>query len=84
MIDRSFVMDLHQDRDDAAITSAIISLAKSLELQVVAEGIENVEQLNFLRDKNCESGQGYFFSRPLPVEEIDELLHEQFLLHIAL
>ncbi|WP_027405112.1 EAL domain-containing protein [Aquaspirillum serpens] len=83
-IDRSFVMDLHQDRDDAAITSAIISLAKSLELQVVAEGIENVEQLNFLRDKNCESGQGYFFSRPLPVEEIDELLHEQFLLHIAL
>jgi len=67
-------MDLHQDRDDAAITSAIISLAKSLELQVVAEGIEEASQLAFLREQGCPFGQGYFYCRPMDVARLDDWL----------
>ena len=73
-IDRSFVTHLHEDQDDAAIANAVISLAKSLGLQVVAEGIENIEQLHFLQNQHCESGQGYYFSRPVPAEEMGILL----------
>ena len=58
--------------DDAAITNAIISMAKSLHLKVIAEGAENEAQLSFLRAHQCDEIQGYYFSKPLPVAEVSE------------
>ncbi len=68
-IDGSFVRDIPHNEDDKAITLAIITLAKSLSLEVVAEGVENEQQVAFLRRHACDSVQGYFYSRPLPPEE---------------
>jgi EAL domain-containing protein (putative c-di-GMP-specific phosphodiesterase class I) len=73
-IDRSFLRDLSSDSDDAAIVSAIIALAKNLNLRVVAEGVENREQLAFLKEKGCELCQGYLFSKPLPVADFSQRL----------
>ncbi|MDN7242504.1 EAL domain-containing protein [Planococcus sp. N028] len=70
-IDRSFVEDIPKDRNGKAITSTIISLAHKLNMSVIAEGIEDETQLNFLKEENCDSGQGYYFSRPLPAEMHD-------------
>ena len=64
-IDRSFVRDIASDADDASIVSAVIGMAERLHMQVVAEGVETTEQLEFLRDQNCPQGQGYYFSRPV-------------------
>lgn len=72
-IDRAFVKDI-PNFDDGSIASAIVSLAHSLDLQVVAEGVETEEQLQFLRDLDCESYQGYLFSRPLSADDCTELL----------
>ena len=69
-IDRSFVMDIPGNPDDMAITAAVISMAHRLSLVVVAEGVETTEQLKFLSDHDCEYGQGYYFSKPLPFAEI--------------
>lgn len=69
-IDRSFVTDLPHDGDDVAITKAILSIGKSLNLSVVAEGVEDKEQLEFLREHGCDFVQGYFLSRPLPPDEL--------------
>ena len=76
-IDRSFIRDVTEDIDDAAIVSAIIAIAKSLQLDVVAEGVETNEQFEFVKEKGCASMQGYFFSKPLMVEDMDELLSKQ-------
>jgi EAL domain-containing protein (putative c-di-GMP-specific phosphodiesterase class I) len=65
-IDRSFVKDIPGDEDDMAITAAIISLAQKLKLDVIAEGVETQEQLDFLRESGCNEIQGYWVSRPLP------------------
>ncbi len=73
-IDQSFVRDVSADPDDAAIVSAIITMAHGLGLQVVAEGVETAEQLAFLRKVDCDWAQGYYFCRPLPAEEIEPLL----------
>lgn len=73
-VDRSFVSDITTDPDDAAITTAIINMAHSLKLKVVAEGVETADQLAFLKSLKCDGMQGYFFSRPLPAKEITELL----------
>lgn len=67
-IDMSFVRNITTDPDDAAITMAIITMAKSLNLKVIAEGVETVEQLAFLRTHQCDSGQGYYFSQPVAAE----------------
>ncbi|MFK5987059.1 MAG: EAL domain-containing protein [Pseudomonadota bacterium] len=68
-IDRTFVSNLENDESDAKISAATISLAHSLGLEVVAEGVENVTQENFLVEHHCEYLQGYLFSKPLPVHE---------------
>lgn len=73
-IDRSFIKDICHDKDDAAITSAIIAMAHGLQLKVVAEGVENSEQVAFLYLRNCEVGQGFLFSRPQPADQITRLL----------
>ncbi|WP_303786478.1 EAL domain-containing protein [Azovibrio restrictus] len=73
-IDRSFVRDVSDDPDDAAIAGAIIGMARSLKLGVVAEGVERHEQLDFLRQEKCKSMQGYLLSRPLPADELEEAL----------
>ena len=73
-IDRSFIQDICFDNDDAAITSAIIAMAHSLQIQVIAEGVETPEQLAFLHLRGCEVVQGYLFSPPLAVDAITDLL----------
>lgn len=73
-IDRSFVNDVTDNNDDAAIVDAIISLAQSLSLKVIAEGVEKTEQQDFLRDHHCNEMQGFLFSHPLPAAQFIELL----------
>ena len=73
-IDKSFVDDLCHNSDAAAIVSAIISMASSLDLTVVAEGVETKEQMEFLRKDGCDQMQGYYYSRPLPTHKFTTLL----------
>lgn len=73
-IDRSFIRDIATDHDDAAITTAVISMARSLHLKVVAEGVENEGQMAFLRERGCDQIQGYYFSEPLAASEMGALL----------
>ncbi|HVW51450.1 MAG TPA: EAL domain-containing protein [Trinickia sp.] len=73
-IDRSFVSDIGASSDDETITSAIIALAHSLQLQVIAEGVETAAQLDFLKERACNEMQGYFFARPMPHDAIPALL----------
>lgn len=77
-IDQSFMRDIATDSDDAAITSTIIALAHSLELRVIAEGVETEEQLKFLRSRQCDEIQGFHFSRPLPADNFLQLFHKDF------
>jgi EAL domain-containing protein (putative c-di-GMP-specific phosphodiesterase class I) len=69
-IDRSFISGLPTDRDDTAITQAVIAMAHSLGLRVVAEGVETADQLGLLRRLHCDEVQGYLLGRPVPAGEI--------------
>jgi len=73
-IDRSFVLDLPGDKDDAAITQAVIAMAHSLRLRVVAEGVETAEQYRFLEEHQCDEMQGHYFSKPVDAPTIARLL----------
>jgi EAL domain-containing protein (putative c-di-GMP-specific phosphodiesterase class I) len=75
-IDQSFVRDIPHDEDDKVITSTIIALAKSLSLEVVAEGVENERQAAFLCQHTCDTAQGYFYSRPLPPEQFSQFVQK--------
>ena len=78
-IDRSFLVEVDTDPHNAAIAIAIIGLAQNLGLRVVAEGVETLEQLNFLREQNCDDCQGYLFGKPMPANEFGSLLqHSSF------
>jgi diguanylate cyclase (GGDEF)-like protein/PAS domain S-box-containing protein len=73
-IDRSFIRDVATNPDDSAITAAIISMAKSLRLKVIAEGVEDEAQMSFLRAHHCDEIQGYYFSKPLAVDDVADKL----------
>jgi integrase len=75
-IDRSFITNVAANPDDAAITAAIIGMAKNLNLKVIAEGVETEAQVSFLRAHQCDEIQGYYFSKPLAVDEVAHKLHQ--------
>ena len=77
-IDQGFVAGLPSDEDDIAIVRVIIALAKSMGMRVLAEGIEHADQAGFLLNNGCQLGQGYWFARPMPAEEIDWLRAPEF------
>ncbi len=80
-IDKSFVQDITSEPDDRSIVDTIINMSRSLKLKVIAEGVETNEQLKFLKDLECDQMQGFLFSRPLPPEEITQLLASEARLH---
>lgn len=73
-IDQSFTRDITIDADDKAIVAAIISMAKSLGLQTIAEGVETPDQMDFLREQGCTEMQGYYYSRPLGADQFEEFV----------
>lgn len=75
-IDRSFIRDITSDADDAAIVSAIIAIAKSLKLEVIAEGVETIAQLDFNKARDCSVMQGFLFSEPLLADRVDAFLSD--------
>ena len=77
-IDKGFVGDVLSDGDDAEIVNAIIRLAHALNLRVVAEGVEQVEQVVFLRRNGCDEIQGYAVSKPLPPDRVKALFMRRF------
>ena len=77
-IDQSFIRGLSSDSSDAALVGAIISLGKSLSLNVIAEGVETAAQLKYLKDHHCEEAQGFYFSEALPAPAFARLLSAGF------
>jgi diguanylate cyclase (GGDEF)-like protein len=73
-IDQSFVRGMSANSQDAQLISAIIGMGKSLDLNIIAEGVETVEQLNFLKNQHCEEGQGYLFSKAVSSKDFSQLL----------
>jgi EAL domain-containing protein (putative c-di-GMP-specific phosphodiesterase class I) len=73
-IDQSFVRGLSENSQDAQLISAIISLGKSLDLNIVAEGVETLEQLEFLKANRCEEGQGFLFSKAVAADDFAQLM----------
>ena len=76
-IDKGFVDDVLTDPSDAAISSAIIELAHSLKLSVIAEGVETEAQYRFLADRGCELFQGFLLARPVPLDEVERFIERQ-------
>jgi diguanylate cyclase (GGDEF)-like protein/PAS domain S-box-containing protein len=81
-IDRSFIRDIAVNPDDVAITTAIISMAKSLNLKVIAEGVEDEAQMTFLTAHRCDEIQGYYFSKPLTVDKVADKLRGDYPEHV--
>lgn len=79
-IDRSFIQDIESNEDDREITKAIIAMGQNLKLKVLAEGVENVEQLDILRDSGCDYIQGFYFSKPMPPGEVQAFLKENLMI----
>jgi EAL domain-containing protein (putative c-di-GMP-specific phosphodiesterase class I) len=77
-IDQSFIRDLGQNGDDEALVEAMIQMARSLKLTIVAEGVERPQQLDCLRARSCTEVQGYYFSRPLPAAEFEAWILERY------
>ena len=77
-IDKSFVDDVLTDSDGAEITNAIIRLSHALNMRVVAEGVESVEQVAFLKKQGCDEIQGYVVAKPLPPDKVSELFTQRF------
>ena len=75
-IDQSFIADIGHDKSDEAIIKAIISLAKALGQQVIAEGVETQEQMDFLRENHCHEIQGYLYSKPLSAKDMTAFLQQ--------
>ena len=75
-IDQSFVRDATLDANDAEIIRAIVAMARSLGLDMIAEGVEQTDQLEFLQQQGCHHYQGYLFSRPVPLEQFRQLLRD--------
>jgi EAL domain-containing protein (putative c-di-GMP-specific phosphodiesterase class I) len=73
-VDRSFIKDLMNNKEDAAITGAIIAMGQTLKLNVIAEGVESADQIGFLRTHNCNEMQGFYFSKPIPENEFADML----------
>ena len=69
-IDRSFIADVLRDPDDLALTTAIIAMAHSLGMTVVAEGVETESQADLLRERGCDFAQGYWLGHPMPLEDL--------------
>ncbi len=76
-IDRSFVKDITTNDDDAIIVDTIIAMARSLKLDITAEGVENKQQLEFLRERDCDEVQGYYFSKPLNTEQLIDFINKE-------
>jgi len=79
-IDRSFTTGIPQDQSDCAIAGTIVSMARQLGLRVIAEGVETLDQLEFLREAGCDEVQGYLYAAPLPAYEFEKSLRENWLL----
>ncbi|MEA3370365.1 MAG: EAL domain-containing protein [Campylobacterota bacterium] len=74
-IDREFIKGIPEDKDDIAITNAIINLASSLNLKIIAEGPETIEHIEFLKEAQCDIAQGYFYSKPISIKELEKLFN---------
>jgi diguanylate cyclase (GGDEF)-like protein/PAS domain S-box-containing protein len=74
-IDRSFINDIHDDDNDAAIAKSIIGLAHNMQMRVVAEGVENEQQADWLRDKGCDQAQGFFYAKPMTAKQLENHFH---------
>ena len=79
-IDRSFTTGIPEDPSDCAIAGTIVSMAQQLGLRVIAEGVETLEQLAFLRASGCDEVQGFLYSKPLPAADFERCLRENWLL----
>ena len=73
-IDKSFVRNIDQDKQKKILSNSIINLANNLELDIVTEGVENKNELDFFTSKKCSKFQGYFFSKPLPKKDFENLI----------
>lgn len=76
-IDRSFINQLMENSDDRTIVASILGLARNLSIEAVAEGVETERQMQFLRDNGCENVQGFYFSKPMKIEEIKNLINSK-------